>query len=168
MKIKISLPRLLLLCALLSSVCAAQTQAAAAFQKLKSMAGQWEGKDEGGKPAKTNFEVVVAGTTVLETLSMSGMEDMLTVYSVDGDGVALVHYCPTGNQPRMRALPMPGNITTLDFVFRDAGNMPVPTTGHQQKLVMHFVDENHFTEAWTWRDNGHDSVQTISFTRKSK
>jgi hypothetical protein len=167
MRIKASLPKLLLLCSILAHIGAAQTPAATAFQKLKSLAGQWEGKDNDGKPAKTKFEVVVAGTAVLETLSMSGMEDMLTVYSVDGDGVALVHYCPTNNQPRMRALPEPGNLTQLDFIFRDAGNLPAPTTGHQQKLVMHFEDANHLTESWTWRDHGHDSVQTMHFTRKS-
>ena len=168
MKIKASLPKLLLLCSVLAPICAAQTPAATAFQKLKSLAGQWEGKDTDGKPAKTNFEVVVAGTAVLETLSMSGMEDMLTVYSIDGDGIALVHYCPTNNQPRMRALPESGNLTQLDFVFRDAGNLPAPTTGHQQKLVMHFDDANHLTESWTWRDHGHDSVHTMHFTRKNK
>jgi hypothetical protein len=168
MSIKIRLLRVVVLSALLAAMCTAQTPSATAFQKLKSLAGGWEGKDEGGNPAKTNFAVVVAGTAVLETLSMSGMEDMLTVYSVDGAGIALVHYCPTNNQPRMQALPSAGKTTDLDFVFRDAGNMPVPTTGHQQKLVIHFEDDNHLTESWTWRDKGHDSVQTISFTRKSK
>ena len=158
----------LLLLSVVGQVCLAQSPAAAAFQKLKSLAGQWEGKDAGGDPAKTRFEVVVAGTAVLETLSMSGMEDMLTAYSVDGDGIALVHYCPTNNQPRMRALPDSGNPKELDFVFRDAGNMPVPTTGHQQKLVIHFDDDNHLTESWTWRQNGHDSVQTMHFARKAK
>src|SRR5690348_10359778 len=91
----------ILLLSIFVQVCAAESQASLAFQKIKSLAGEWEGKDGGGSPAKTKFEVVVAGTAVLETLSMSGMEDMLTVYSVDGDGVALVHYCPTNNQPRM-------------------------------------------------------------------
>ena len=149
---------------------AAESQASLAFRKIKSLAGEWEGKDDGGSSAKTKFEVVVAGTAVLETLSMSGMEDMLTVYSVDGDGVALVHYCPTNNQPRMRALPGAGDLMRmeLNFIFRDAGNMPVPTTGHQQKLDLHVDDENHITESWTWRQNGKDSVQTIHFTRKGK
>ena len=159
-----------LLLFLVVHVCAAESQAALAFQRIKSLAGEWEGKDDSGSLAKTKFEVVVAGTAVLETLSMSGMEDMLTVYSVDGDGVALIHYCPTNNQPRMRALPGPGDLMRmeLNFIFRDAGNMPVPTTGHQQKLDLHVDDENHITELWTWRQNGHDSVQTIHFTRKGK
>jgi len=77
----------------------ASVRSAAAFQKVKSLAGTWEGKDAAGMAAKSKFEVVVNGTTVLETLSMSGTEDMLSVYSVDGDSVVLVHYCPPTTSP---------------------------------------------------------------------
>ena len=146
--------------------CRASAQADAAFQKIKSLAGSWEGKDNDGMPTRTKFEVVVNGTTVLETLSMSGMEDMLSVYSVDGDSVALVHYCPTNNQPRMRALPAAVDIRELDFIFRDAGNLPVATTGHQQRIVIHFDDADHITESLTWRSNGKDSVEVLNLTRK--
>ncbi len=145
----------------------------AAFQKIKSLAGrgkaeQWEGKDQDGSPAQTSFAVVVAGTAVLETLRESGMEEMLTVYSVDGDGIALVHFCPTNNQPRMRAIPASsdGDIQQLEFLFRDAGNLPTPSTGHQQKLLLTFEDKDHITETWTWRSQGKDSLTTIHFTRK--
>lgn len=136
--------------------------------KLKTLAGNWEGKDEQGNAAKSKIETVVAGTAVMETLSMAGMEDMISLYSADGDSVAMVHYCPTNNQPRMRATPGSGPVKELDFVFRDAGNLATPETGHQQRLVMHFDDENHITESWTWRQNGKDSVMTIHFTRVKK
>jgi hypothetical protein len=145
---------------------AAGARATAALQKMKSLAGQWEGKDHDGGPAKTTFEVVVAGTTVLETLSESGMEKMLTVYSVDGDGIALVHYCPTNNQPRMRALPASGDPKELEFLFRGAGNLPTTDTGHQQKLILVFEDKDHITETWTWRSKGKDSATVLHFTRK--
>src|SRR5215467_2555241 len=93
---------------------------AAVFKKLQSLAGDWEGKDEHGMPAKTTFKVLISDTAVMETISPSGMEEMMTVYSVDGDGIALVHYCPTNNQPRMRALPGAGDLMRmeLNFIFR--------------------------------------------------
>jgi hypothetical protein len=143
----------------------ASEHSAAAFQKVKSLAGTWEGKDAAGMAAKSKFEVVVNGTTVLETLSMSGMEDMLSVYSVDGDSVVLVHYGPTNTQPRIKALPPTAEIHQLDFLFRDAGNLPVPTTGHQQKISLHFDDADHLTESLTWRSNGKDSVEVLHLTR---
>jgi hypothetical protein len=145
-----------------------QTHTNAGLLKLKTLAGNWEGKDEQGNPAKSKIETVVAGTAVMETLSMAGMEDMISLYSADGESVAMVHYCPTNNQPRMRATPASGPVKELDFVFRDAGNLATPETGHQQRLVMRFEDEDHLTESWTWRQNGKDSVMTLHFIRVKK
>src|SRR5262249_20976759 len=83
----------------------AATHSESAFKKLQSLAGHWEGKDAHGMAAKTSFEVVASGTAVIERLDVSGMEEMVTLYSLDRDGIALVHYCPTNNQPRMRVVP---------------------------------------------------------------
>jgi len=138
-----------------------------AFQKLQSLAGEWEGKDDGGMAAKTSFKLVVANTTVMETLLAHGMEEMLTLYTVDGDGIALVHYCPTNNQPRMRAVPKTAEIKELDFAFTGAGNLPELSRGHQQRLVLRFQDPNHITEEWTWRSNGRDAVTVYHFTRRT-
>jgi hypothetical protein len=139
-----------------------------AFKKMQALAGDWEGKDTSGMPAKTNFKVVVADTTVMETLEMHGEPEMLTLYTVDGDGIALVHYCPTGNQPRMRAVPKAGEVKELDFQFTGAGNLPELSVGHEQRLVLRFEDENHITEEWTWRSKGKDSVTVIHFARSGK
>ena len=145
-------------------------QSTAAFKKLQALAGDWQGKDQMAMEAKTNFKVVVANTTVMETLSMSmvGGEDMLTLYTVDKDGIALVHYCPTNNQPRMRAVPTPGEIKELDFQFTGAGNLPELSMGHEHRLVLRFEDENHITEEWTWRKNNKDTVTVYHFERAGK
>jgi hypothetical protein len=142
------------------------SKASNAFQKLQSLAGGWEGKDERGRAARTTFQSMVSHTAVMETLAASDMDEMVTLYSVDGDGILLVHYCPTGNQPRMRALPGDGSVRTLTFSLVGAGNLPSPSIGHEQKLVMEFEDENHFTEKWTWRENGHDMPMVFHFERK--
>ncbi|MFY9529810.1 MAG: hypothetical protein WBC04_18810 [Candidatus Acidiferrales bacterium] len=143
------------------------SKAADAFQKLQSLAGEWEGKDERGRSARTTFQSMVSHTAVMETLAASDMDEMVTLYSVDGDGILLVHYCPTGNQPRMRAISPDGNVRTLIFSFVGAGNLPSPSTGHEQKLVIEFEDDNHITERWTWRENGHDMPMVFHFTRKT-
>ncbi|PYV80018.1 MAG: hypothetical protein DMG93_19885 [Acidobacteria bacterium] len=139
-----------------------------AFKKMQALAGDWEGKDANGMPAKTNFKVVVANTTVMETLEMHDEPEMLTLYTVDADGIALVHYCPTNNQPRMRAAPKAGEVKELDFQFTGAGNLPEASIGHEQRLVLRFEDENHITEEWTWRSKGKDSVNVIHFARSGK
>jgi hypothetical protein len=144
----------------------AAAHSAAAFKKLQSLAGDWEGKDDKDKPVKTNFKPIVSGTAVLETLSPSGMEDMVTVYSLDGDGIALVHFCPTNNQPRMRVIPTSDDPKELAFDFQGAGNLPSPTTGHQHHLLIRFEDDNHITETWTWRQGSMDMPMLFHLTRK--
>jgi hypothetical protein len=105
-----------------------------AFKKIQSLAGDWDGKDDHGMTAKTSFKVIVKNTSVMETLSMSGMEEMVTLYSIDRDAVSPIHYCPTNNQPYMQALPPVGPIQELVFEFKDARNLPSPTAGHEQRL----------------------------------
>jgi len=144
----------------------AGTPSEAAFKKLQSLAGQWEGKDAHGMAAKTSFEVLASGTAVLEKLDASGMEEMITLYSVDRDGIALVHYCPTNNQPRMRVVPSSGDINELSFDYQGAGNLKSPETGHQHHLVLKFEDADHITETWTWREGDKDTPMVFHFTRK--
>ena len=146
----------------------ADTQAKAALEKLRSLAGDWEGKDNMDMPAKTNFKVMVSGTTVMETLSPTGMggEDMVTLYTVDGDSIRIVHYCPTNNQPRMRATPDSADVKEISFEFQGAGNLKSPSEGHQHRLAIRFEDANHITETWTWRQNEKDTLMVFHLTRK--
>jgi hypothetical protein len=156
------------LCAVIINVCLAGPQSNAAFKKLQSLAGDWEGKNEKGQPVKTAFKSIVSNTAMMETLSPSGMEEMVTVYSLDGDGIALVHFCPTNNQPRMRANPDTDDVKELVFNFQGAGNLPSPNTGHQHHLVIRFEDADHITETWTWRHDGMDMPMVFHLSRKKK
>jgi hypothetical protein len=141
--------------------------AAAAFHKVQSLVGDWEGKGEDGNAVKSNFKSVAGNTAVMETLSMSGMEEMVTFYSVDNDGIALVHYCPTNNQPRMRATPDSGDVKQLVFTFQGAGNLPSLAVGHEHKLVIEFQDKDHIIERWTWRRDGKDTEMVYHLSRKN-
>ncbi len=143
------------------------SRATAAFQKLQSLVGDWEGKDEHGDAVKTNFKLLASKTAVMETLTASGMDEMVTLYSIDGDSIALLHYCPTNNQPRMRATPAPGDVTKLVFSFQGAGNLPNLETGHEHKLVIEFQDNDHIVEHWTWRQKGKDMEMVYHFARKN-
>lgn len=167
MKKTLGLAVLVALCSFRSQGMPLASKAAAAFEKLKSLEGSWQGKDGDGKPAKTSFKVVAGKTAVLETLEMSGMDEMLTLYSVDGDTIALMHYCPTNNQPRLRATPGTGELKELVFEYETTENLATPTTGHEQKLVMQFEDRDHITETWTWRSKGKDTPMVYHLARKT-
>lgn len=158
---------ILAIAAILIALSLAQTpnHATGNFHKLQALAGDWEGKDDAGNAVKTKFELVAGDTAVMETLTMSGMDQMLTLYTVDGDGIALVHYCPTNNQPRMRAIPTSAAVKELVFSFQGATNLPDPSIGHEQKLVLQFVGADQIVERWTWRKNGKDTEMVYNFTR---
>jgi hypothetical protein len=161
--------RLLLLVVLILIAIAplfAGSHSVSAFGKIRSLAGNWEGRDDKGKLVKTTFKSIVSDTAVMETLSPTGMEDMVTVYSLDGDGIALVHFCPTNNQPRMRVVPATGEPKELAFDFVSAGNLPSPGAGHQHHLVILFEDSDHITETWTWRQDDMDMPMVFHLARK--
>ena len=141
--------------------------ATAAFQKMQSLAGDWEGRAEKGNSVKSSFKVVASNTALLETLGVSGMEEMVTLYSVDKNSIALVHYCPTNNQPRMRATPESGDVKQLVFTFQGAGNLPSLAVGHEHKLVIEFLDKDHIIERWIWRKDGKDMVMAYYLSRKN-
>lgn len=144
---------------------AATTNSEAAFKKMQSLAGDWTGTDDHGQ-TKSTFKLIVSDTTIMETLAMSGMEEMVTFYHIDGNAITLIHYCPTNNQPRMRAIPDSVDPKELVFEFEGAANLATPATGHQHKLTLHFDDANHITETWIWRQNGKDTPMVIHLARK--
>lgn len=156
--------------ALMMFFCVTKSSAAnrtdSAFQQLKSLAGHWQGTDERGRKVRSTFELIAGNTAVMETLYPPAMEPMVTLYSIDGDAISLMHYCPTNNQPHMRAIPPTGTVKKLVFEFEGAGNLPNPAVGHEFKLVMEFQDANNITEHWTWRENGKDTVMVYRLQRK--
>jgi len=154
------------LAVVLPALAFATTNSEAAFKKMRSLAGEWTGTDDHGMQVKSTFKLIVSDTTVMETLAMSNMEEMVTFYHIDGNTITLVHYCPTNNQPRMRAIPAAADPKELIFEFEGAANLPSPATGHQHKLTLHFDDGNHITETWIWRQNGKDTPMVVHLARQ--
>ena len=150
----------------LTALAQAQSKAAPAFDKLKSLAGDWQGKASDGSSRVATYRIASGGSAVIETLTPEGEPEMVTVYHRDGDTLAMTHYCSVGNQPRMRAEVPAGEVKTLDFKFIDATNLKKPTDGHIHHLSIHFQDKDHISLVWTWHQNGQDSPSTVKLERK--
>jgi hypothetical protein len=135
------------------------------FRQLQLLAGDWRGTDEHGHAVKSTFQLIASDTAVMETLAPTGMETMVTLYSIDRDAITLIHYCPTNNQPRMRAIPRPDHLSSLVFEFLDAGNLASLAEGHEHRLVIDFKDRDHVDEHWTWRRDGSDTEMTFRLVR---
>lgn len=141
--------------------------AKASFEKIKSLAGRWEGKTSSGNSATVTYVVVSDGSAVMETLSSQGESNMVTLYHLDGNRLIMTHYCAAGNQPRMRAVQASADGKQVSFAFQDATNLASPDAGHMVGLTLAWKDGDHITHAWTWQEKGKpDHTEQFQFTRK--
>ena len=78
----------------------------AGFETMKKLVGTWVQADEEGKPTDTVVSVIkltAGGSAIHETIFPGQPQEMISVYTVEGDDLVLTHYCAAGNQPRMAA-----------------------------------------------------------------
>jgi hypothetical protein len=130
-----------------------QSNAATAFDKLKTLAGQWEATSEKGK-VTSSLELVSNGTALLEKISVPGDGEMVTVYYVDGNQLVLTHYCSAGNQPHMRAEAFEQSSNVIRFDFAGATNLANPGDAHMHTAQIKFLGPDAFNADWTLYKDG--------------
>ena len=162
---KRNLSFLLLIPFLLSGLIFAQGNSAAGFEKIKSLAGEWEGKGHDDQMTSVSYEVISGGSAVMEVLNEGEDDNMVTVYHLDGDKLIMTHYCSSGNQPRMKAEMIDDN--NINFSFTNATNLAKTSDGHMYKLNFNFDDNNNFSQIWTWIEDGKEMPATFSWKRKN-
>jgi len=141
-----------------------KSDAAAAFARLKSLVGEWEGGTDMGK-AHLTYELIADGSALVERETMENMPSMLTVYYLDGDRLLLTHYCMKGNQPRMQVHGYDPATGELAFQFLDATNLAAGG-GHMHNATIRLVDDRHFTAQWQFYENGRQKfAETAQYTR---
>jgi hypothetical protein len=145
--LRIVLPPLLLV---IASAALAQTATQKSFDRLKTLAGSWEGKSSEGKPLRVTFRDTAGGSALMSEIEGQGHEDMISMIHLDGPNrLLMTHYCGAGNQPRMEATISPDG-KTFTFNFFDGTNLASPDAGHMQGVVFTIIDPNHHTEDWTF------------------
>jgi hypothetical protein len=138
-----------------------------AFEQLKPLLGEWEGRSPTGQPYHVSYQLVSGGTALLERLNMGDEPEMLTVYTPDGDRLAVTHFCSAGNQPRMRTEPVTGAMQRFSFSFVGATNLATPSAGHMDHLTVTMQDHDHFAQEWTWKEGDKTHTEVFNFTRKT-
>jgi hypothetical protein len=139
-----------------------QTKFAPGFEKLKSLVGEWRGKDGEGKLVETSYSLTAGNTAVMETLRMADGLSMVTIYHPNGEKLMMTHYCILNNQPRMETA---GDDRSLSFSLVDVTNLPSPSAPHMRKLVLSFPDKDHLKHEWTLRASGQDKTEVFNFER---
>lgn len=116
------------------------------FEALAALEGDWVLADEEGNSTPWEFKVTSAGTAVQETMMRGTEHEMTNLYTLEGDGIAMVHYCASGNQPRMRATTMDGN--SLAFGFQQVFDLKRADEVFMGEMTLVFVDDNTVEQHW--------------------
>ncbi len=136
-----------------------------AFQSLKALAGDWQGRTASGRTFLVNYRLIANDTVLVETWTMSPTRTSMTVYHMDGEALIATHYCPHGNQPRLQYRPeLSGE--RLHFSFRDATNLVDPNAAHQHEFWIEIAPgAAAFTRDETYVEIGWSGHETTTYAR---
>ena len=143
-----------------------KARSAAAFERLISLVGEWDGTGAGGQVQAT-YTLVSGGTALMERLKPTNEPEMITLYSLDGDHLLVTHYCSMGNQPQMKTATITELDSPLAFKIVQVTGMKSPDEAHMTGLILTMPDKDHFTQQWTFKDKGKEQSNLFKFTRKS-
>lgn len=153
----------IVLLVLLSAAAFGQSDAQKSFDKLKTLAGGWEGpvtfdpptaEMSTDKPVHVSLRVTSRGNALVHEMQEAGSpldpekyDHPVTMMYIDGDHLNLIHYCDAGNRPHMVARSSAdGKKVEFDFADLSGGN----EQGHMYHAVFTIVDANHHSEDWTY------------------
>lgn len=144
--------------ALAAAPAAPPADAKAAFERLKALAGEWEGKAghaEGDMaPATVRWETISNGTAVMETLFPGTSHEMRSVYHLDRGDLVLTHYCALGNQPRMKLAPRASTGGELVFEFAGGSNLDAAKDPHIHAGKLRLVSADALEAEWAFWQGG--------------
>jgi len=163
---------LVLLSIAFGGLLSAETKQTAAFDRLSSLRGEWEGtftwsgaRNASGKMG-AQYYTTGNGSALVENLTIDGTPTMTSVYHLDGSDLRLTHFCGAQNQPRLKATAVDLDRGQITFSFVDITNLRSPTAGHVQGLEVRFLGADHVTLRFHFVADGKDSDELIDLRRK--
>jgi hypothetical protein len=143
-----------------------QPAPANAFDRLKTLVGEWHGTDPRGKQVEDTIRLVSNNTALEETFQSDKDNQMVTMYTPEGNRLALTHYCSKGNQPHLQTPAVTASSNEFAFAFSSAANLASNDDVHMHGMTLKIEGNDHFSETWTLMANGKERTETIHLTRK--
>lgn len=167
----------IVLLALPAAAAASDLTAEKAFDRLKALAGTWEGSASGeGAEAEAEadatgkvvheFEVTASGHVLMERMGPDTEYEMVNMYHLDGADLVLTHYCSAGNQPKMKFNADTSAPNRLVFDF-DGGTNLDTTPSHIHSAEIRLDGRNRLDSAWKAHE-GAEEAGTMTFHLKRR
>jgi len=134
----------------------------AAFERLKSLEGTWQGSAGHGQPgqsATVTYRVASAGSVVQETLFPGTPHEMISMYHLADGALVMTHYCAMGNQPRMKLDLAASTPERLVFAFDGGTNFDPAKDGHVHAGALEWKGELLHADWTVWtagKEAGHN------------
>ena len=155
---------LALLLVLMRPASAKDLTPAETFEELKKLQGEWNGTTSKGGAEKVSYRLTAADTVLLESWTLSSGREALTIYHKDGDDLIATHYCPLGNQPRLKL-----TSATTDkgffFDFVSATNLPDAEASHQHRFEIQIHAPDSFTRGESYLSKGALTTGVVTYSR---
>lgn len=133
------------------------------FERLKSLVGAWRGTWSDGRPVGLTYRLSAGGTVLVETWALSPTRESLTLYHMDKGALLATHYCPQGNQPRLRLTSATAD--RMSFAFKDATDLDRAKESHQHAFSLRFDGPDRIVRSETYRTGKADETDSVVFQR---
>ena len=143
-------------------------QATQQFERMKRMAGTWQGKSTKGWENRVTIRVIARGSAILSTSEFIGEngEGMATLYYLDGGQLKLTHYCEARNQPTLVLSELSEDGKRAEFTFHSGTGMASRDVGHMDRLIVRFEGDDVHHDRWSWYSKGKESwMEDIEYRR---
>ena len=141
------------------------------FERLRGLAGEWEGTFEwsqgrpGGK-LRAAYYSTGNGSALVENLIMGDAPTMTTIYHLDGPDLRMTHYCAAMNQPRLKATRVDESAGVVEFSFVDITNATAANPAHVEGFVIRLLDAGRLNLSFTFGGGpGKGAVENIMLER---
>jgi hypothetical protein len=127
----------------------AQSDAKKAFEKMKTLAGSWQGTVM-DIPINFTIRAVSSGTAILHEGDTSGggpPKHEISMFYVEGDRLLATHYCDAGNRSRWEGKMSPDG-KAIEFSFLDVAGST--RGGYLKDMVITMIDADHHIVGFTF------------------
>jgi len=134
------------------------------FEQMSALVGDWKREGTDGSKFHIQFELTAKDSVLIERWVSRGKTHSLTLYHRDKADVVATHYCPQGNQPRMK-MTTPDGASKIRFDFWDATNLVNPTDSHQHSLSFDLSEPGRIKRAETYLSSAGEEPSEMVLVR---